>query len=644
MDLNIRFQIASILVYLVLAFHYFRSKKQATMSSKCFTGFVVSIGLNLIFDLITLYEIFHVGQFSSIVIRLTHQIFYLTILATILSLFLYIEALGRGSRKRSYLHISIKLLPSIFAILVILFGDLKFTVKKEYAYSHGPMVNMLYLFLIIYMVCSLIDTYVYQKELTKTRSKSIRLGILIWGIAGIIEYFHPQYLITSISFILLFLYLYLCMENPNEYITEDTKLPNEKALKSILTEKLASGKVFYIVNVVLHDLNMIHGQFGTNGIKLYLTGISSYFKNELNQRTYQSGRNRITLLLEGDYDDVLSLVKNIERRFQDPWNIMDSHINTCVHVDILECPRYADDVNEAIQIMNFAGTEKSRSTAENFCFYVINEDDLEKKNREYKIEELLRAAIERNGIEVYYQPVYSVEKKSFHALEALARLSDTQTMGYVNPGEFIPIAEKKGLMIKIGNILFEKICEFASRENLKEKGIDFICVNISGIQGVDTNLAIQFKQMVDRYHLSYDQFNFEIEESIAIRQKSVMKRTIEELRAIGFRFSLDDFGTSYSNFAQIIDQNYDFVKIGESFISHFFRSNNEKSLVILEHTISMLKELGVHIIAEGVETAEAEEWMKEKKVSEIQGYFYAKPMPEQELLIFLKEHVLSKND
>ncbi|NLG04302.1 MAG: hypothetical protein GX567_10820, partial [Clostridia bacterium] len=319
MDLNARFQIASTLVYLVLAFHYFRSKKQDTVSSKCFTGFVISIGVNLVFDFITLYEIFHIDRFSQTVVRITHQIFYLTILSTILCLFLYIEALGRSEQRRRYLYLSIKLLPSIFAVFVILFGDLDFNIQKDYAYSYGSMVNMLYLFLIIYMVCILVDTFIYREQITPIRCKAIQRGVLIWGIAGAVEYVFPRYLITSISFILLFLYLYLCMENPNEYLTEDTGLPNERSLRAVLADKLAAGKSFYVINIVLHDLNMIHGQFGSNGLKSYIEGISKYLKNELNYNNYQAGRNRLSLLSEGDYDEILSLVKAIERRFQQPW-------------------------------------------------------------------------------------------------------------------------------------------------------------------------------------------------------------------------------------------------------------------------------------------------------------------------------------
>ena len=241
-----------------------------------------------------------------------------------------------------------------------------------------------------------------------------------------------------------------------------------------------------------------------------------------------------------------------------------------------------------------------------------------------------------------YQPIYNSKEKKFTSAEALIRLKNCGELGFVSPEEFIPLAEEKGLINEIGDRALELVAQMAKEKNLVGSPIKYIEVNLSAIQAVIPHLDKRLERIIDRYGIPASFINLEITETATVNFGATFEKNISSLRALGFSFSMDDFGTGYSNIAQMNRIKYDLVKLDKSLIWPVFETEedgieNEKAEQLLASAISLIKSIGMKIVAEGVETEEMVNYLVEHGVDYLQGYYYSRPIPADQFIQFLKD-------
>lgn len=256
---------------------------------------------------------------------------------------------------------------------------------------------------------------------------------------------------------------------------------------------------------------------------------------------------------------------------------------------------------------------------------------IEKKFRRDKIDKLLTEAVQNDGFEMVYQPIYSTEQGRFRSAEALVRMKNTGDLGFISPEEFIPIAEEKGLIMDIGDITLRLVADFAKRRTLTDK-LEYIEVNLSGIQACAPELEGRLTKILAEYDIPPAFINLEITETAALDSGEAFDTNVSALRESGFSFSMDDFGTGYSNLSQMNQMRYDLVKMDKSIIWDAFGKGNEKSERLLASVIRLLKAINVKIVAEGVETKEMTDYLTERGVDYLQGYYFSKPVNEDKFL------------
>lgn len=304
----------------------------------------------------------------------------------------------------------------------------------------------------------------------------------------------------------------------------------------------------------------------------------------------------------------------------------------CIH--ILECPRYAateDDIYETLDYIRIELHEEEEASA------YVDEALIGQKDYYAQVEKLLEEAVTTHGFDVFYQPIYNVEDKSFSSAEALVRLKNNEKIGFVSPEVFVPIAEEKGLIRELGHQVFEKVCEFADKDQLKQKGVQYIEVNLSGVQGTDKDIVEQLTACMKANHIEPSFINLEITETAETTGGDKLKNNMDKLIALGCQFSMDDFGTGYSNFSKMSDGEFSIVKLDKSLLWSCFdeKEDRQKAEVIINNCINMILCLGMKIVAEGVETEEQAAFLIDKGVNYLQGYYYSKPIPQEEYLRFL---------
>ena len=194
---------------------------------------------------------------------------------------------------------------------------------------------------------------------------------------------------------------------------------------------------------------------------------------------------------------------------------------------------------------------------------------------------------------------------------------------------FIPAAEKSGAIYKIGEFVFEEVCKFISSEEFEHLGLDYIEVNMSVAQCMQSNLASQILTTIKKYNIDPKKLNLEITETAASYSQKTLMDNLITLHDAGIAFSLDDFGTGYSNMRRIVSMPFRIIKIDKSLTEV---EDNPKLMVVLKNTINMIKGMNMEIVVEGVETEKLVQLFKELECEYIQGYYYSKPIPKDEFI------------
>jgi EAL domain-containing protein (putative c-di-GMP-specific phosphodiesterase class I) len=205
----------------------------------------------------------------------------------------------------------------------------------------------------------------------------------------------------------------------------------------------------------------------------------------------------------------------------------------------------------------------------------------------------------------------------------------------VPPGRFIPVAEETGLIEQLGERVFKKVCQFIQKERIWEWGIEYIEVNLSVRQCESRTLAESYQAVMEQYGIKPCMINLEVTESASIRMRNVFMQNMEKLIDYGVSFSLDDFGSGESNLNYIVDMPVEIVKFDKDMTQSYFEK--PKGKLVIETSTRMILDLGLKIVSEGVETADQLEAMKKLGMQYIQGYYFSKPLPQDEFVSFVKE-------
>jgi len=260
----------------------------------------------------------------------------------------------------------------------------------------------------------------------------------------------------------------------------------------------------------------------------------------------------------------------------------------------------------------------------------VDENTVKNRREHDKMLSTLINAIKEDRIEVFYQPIYSTKQHRFVSAEALARIRN-EDGSILPPGRFIPVAEKNGLISRIGESVFEKTCAFIKENQLRERyGIEYVEVNLSVRQCEDPWLAETYIGIMEKYQVEPSCICLEITESAAIRIKETLLENMQVLMDYGVKFALDDFGNGESNLNYIVDMPVSIVKFDRDMSQAYFA--NQKARFVMEAAMHMIHDMKLEIVSEGVETQEQARAIEALGIEYIQGYYFSRPLPGEEFL------------
>ncbi len=322
---------------------------------------------------------------------------------------------------------------------------------------------------------------------------------------------------------------------------------------------------------------------------------------------------------------VETIYQVIRERLKTPFRLTDGQeVTMTVSVGVSEYPEAASGTLELIncaEIVMFKAKSKGKDAIQYFDGAIL-EDFLQTVN----IQTMLREVVFEQNFTMNYQPQYYAEDKRLRGVEALIRWKDDEGDS-ISPAVFIPIAEKNGTIVPIGNWVIEKSVQTYAHWRDTYHYPMLLSLNVSAVQCKQKDFIESLLQIIQKYDVSPEEIELEITETILIEDFGYISGRLARLRETGVKISLDDFGTGFSSLSYLKGLPIDTLKIDKSFVDTMLTDNNTK--IIIESIIYMVKRLGYETIAEGVETEEQFAYLKDLSCDIIQGYYLGRPMPDE---------------
>lgn len=252
----------------------------------------------------------------------------------------------------------------------------------------------------------------------------------------------------------------------------------------------------------------------------------------------------------------------------------------------------------------------------------------EQIRREQELDGAFEAAVRSEEFQVYFQPKVSLEKGRVEGAEALVRWCHPE-LGFVSPGEFIPILEQSEKILQLDKYVFEKVCAWIKRREADGEEIVPVSVNLSRSHLLNDGFFAWFVETADKYGVPHEAIEFELTESTFMVQDQIqkMRAYITQMHESGFRISIDDFGTGYSSISLIREFDVDVLKLDRSF---FLDLDDQRARDVISCLVELARKLETRIVVEGIEQKKQIEYLKELNCDIVQGFFFSKPLPESE--------------
>lgn len=413
-----------------------------------------------------------------------------------------------------------------------------------------------------------------------------------------------------------------------------TGLPNRRFFAEKLDECLHNASETQRVAILMLDLdgfklvNDTHGHaVGDRALREFSDRVSVILRSD--EVLARIGGDEFAIIMPkiDSLDEPTNLARRIAATVAEPFMIDNAAAEFGVGVGIAIAPNDGTNPDELLKRADRA-LYRAKSAGRSSVRFFEPEMDAHVERR-IKIERELRKAIASNSVVSHYQPLVSLDGNSIIGFEALARW-DSDELGSVSPGVFIPIAEETGLINVLGDQLLRRACLDANTWPANF----VLAFNISAVQLRDPTLGLRILSILGQTRLNPHRLEIEITETALVDNEGAAQTVIDDLRLAGVRIALDDFGTGYATLTQLLSFHLDKIKIDRSFVSRL--GEGKDGLVIVRAILGLAKGFGLTTTAEGIEDAKQLARLKEIGCAEGQGYLFGKAVPAAEIPALLK--------
>ncbi len=627
---NMSFLVAAFFLLLLIAYHSAHSRKLYDYNSRVFFWFVILGIFDVGFDIITTALIVNGKPDFTGVTMLLLTIFYLLQVAVPCSLFMYIASFCEQMTDAEKIFNRILIIPAVVMVCLVLlnvrFGIL-FRIDEAGKYIRGPLYLSMYLYALVYGIIALACSIWRFQRIGGRKFNIILEFLVILGICVGIQAVHNELLMTGFGLMLGILVLYLTISNPSDYVDSLTSLLNSRSFRSRVQQLFDRNRDIFIIAMDFPQIREMNTLYGSKFGDRILCSISSELDSIAGpENSFRLSGKRFAVICPSlySYENTRNVIVDFLSRSQTVGReqITISGI-ICGIMNGQELENYDMLVSYIDYLISLAPASMGN---------VFLQGDKNTKrgflNRK-EIERYLFTAIEKDLFEVYFQPVFSVEKNTYVSLEALSRLRHP-TLGPVPPDIFIGIAEKNGQIREIGQLQFRRLCRFIKEHSALMDKLNNVKFNLSPAEILQEGCCQGLFRTIEEFELPHSFFQFEITETVATEYSDRLYQIVDEFQKYGIGLSLDDFGSGYANLDTVLKLPFSCIKLDRSLLNGIAEDNRPR--IFYRNIVAVLKNMGYEIVAEGVETKSEMEFLSSCGVDMIQGFYFSRPLPPDELL------------
>lgn len=634
---NIFFDIAAILNLIIVLFAFGIHKRLPEQKNKVFLLLCISTLCSSIVDCVSglsLSQVIHVSNYGLWGLNVLYFVFCCSIpFFFLLYNFALTDEFKLIQKWNWAALIFIPVLVEIICICITPAFHFVFNITADGSYERGPGVYILYAIMVYQVLVGLVVIFLFRRKITSQGRLYIVSFIVLTMVGVIIQFINPYLLVQHFAISVSLLLIYTSLQNI-EVITDGvTGLLNLKSFNLIMNLNFKRRNCFTIISIHLDDLQFMITTFGMEGINILQRQIADFLQT-INP-TYQCFQLEPDLfcvvLPDVKPPEYSAVTASIMKRFNQTWKNAIIEMKVSASQCVIRCPADAENTETIIDTINSAKHD-NRYKGEKLLF--AHDIDVSTRKRFTYIEQLVKTAIQERRIEVMYQPLYSTSEKRIIGAEALVRMKDKEG-NYISPDEFVPIAEQDGFILRIGLYVYEEVCRFLSSTKLHKLGVQMIDVNLSVAQCMQTRICEEFLEILEFYNLPPSLINLEITETAAAHTPELLYSNMDKFKKLGFSCSLDDYGTGYANLSYMLHMPFSMIKIDKEIV--WSAMSDVKAYVMLVGIIDMIHKLNMRTVAEGIETKEMVDKLTELKCDYLQGFYYSRPVPENEFYELLKK-------
>ncbi len=507
---------------------------------------------------------------------------------------------------------------ALLECLAIFFVPLEIYCNGRIVYTYGVGAYVAYGSCAIDFIAILVTAFSENKKIPGLRWSAFMIWVFLWIVAAAWQFIDAEKLLVGFATSLGMMILYAALENPEVNLNSELGCFNGYALEAYLKQQFGLNRKFFAIQFSLDEIppeteeyiyRLMHRSNARDGVWFFKLLGPEFMMISEDRKRY----NRLIRWIQNEQKRESIYFKNIQGLG------MENGLDVGSPAKLTKVFKY---------FFNKYNGQIPESEIE------ITKDKIKDYLEHESIQDEITQALAEDRVEVFFQPIYNACSKKFESAEALARIRRADG-SLIYPSEFIPVAEDSGTIVALGERVFVKVCKFIASGRMQQAGVKYVEVNLSVLQCEQIDLANRLCSIMKRYHVPSNFINLEITETATLSVKKNLLNNMGSLMEMGCTFSLDDFGKGESNLMYIVEMPVSIVKMDYDLTKAFFQMDRAKHVV--KTVVQMAHEMGLHVVSEGVESAEELAALSEIGVDYIQGYYFSKPVPEEEFLKFVEE-------
>ncbi len=668
------YPICAMLSLLVLALHFFSKRQIPVQRNQMFTAAILFACADVILEVFSAMVVNNSTSVPPVLGYIVLTIFYLLRLSFPLLMIFHSISVTRSLKRRNLMSIVLMSIPTAVVGAIILLSPLThhFIYYKNDNYYKGEYFPILSVLTILSALFSVIYGLA-KKSAFQEKGFRVVAGISLLALGSVMaEASWPRLNVSSIAIATSMLLAYLSLKKPESMIDHTTGLLNLDALMTYMDELINREARYYVLVMKVENIRRINSIFGYTIGSLTLKNVADFlstFSPDMKERArlrknlkvyegtngadpkakeksektvgdarrlertlppawafrLMSNQFAVVSTSEETHEKILELLRE---RFENPWHIRGLELNLLLTVaEMPETSSFAEgsDLYKAVEIVLPAVPKGDTVT--------VSERELAKIERHLMLETSLEKALAEDTLDVRFQPILSTATGRYTKVEALARFTHDE-WGDVPASEFIPIAEKRGLVAQIDEFVLRRACEFI--KSATDVEIEYVGINISVTELASSSFPKKVSAILDEYGIPYRKIVFEITENALMTSIILMIENLQELASMGFRFAVDNLALGKGDIVKLSMLPFSIVKLDRSVLEEV--ETSARSRILFENTIDVLKKIEIESVVVGCETTVQSQWISECSPDGIQGFYYARPMDKNGCLAFIQRN------